>query len=75
MASDVPTTAGLCATCAHARAVITPRSRFVLCEKSRADAGFPRYPRLPVVACAGHEPRPAGASDTAPEPDPRSTEK
>jgi hypothetical protein len=47
---------GLCARCRHARIVETPRSRFWLCDKSRHDPAFPRYPRLPVLACAGHEP-------------------
>lgn len=75
MAPDLPSTAGLCATCAHARVVATPRSRFVLCEKSREDERFARYPRLPVIACAGYEPRTQGASDTSPESGPDSTEK
>ena len=51
-----PDTAGLCATCAHARRVSTPRSVFLLCEKSRVDSSYERYPRLPMVACAGYEP-------------------
>jgi len=55
MTNEVPQHAGLCATCAHVRVVTTPRSRFVLCERSRTSADFPRYPRLPVLACRGHE--------------------
>jgi hypothetical protein len=52
-----PSPAGLCAGCVHARAVATPRgSVFVLCERSKTDPRFPRYPHLPVVACAGYEP-------------------
>jgi hypothetical protein len=51
-----PRAAGLCATCRHARLVTTPRSRFLLCERSRGDASYERYPRLPVLACRGHEP-------------------
>ncbi len=48
---------GLCASCRHARFVANDRGgRFVLCERSRSDASFPRYPRLPVLACAGYEP-------------------
>ncbi len=70
MTSDVPSGSGLCARCAHARAVSTPRSRFVLCEKSREHAEFPRYPRLPVVACAGFAPRSSPGGDTPQEPDP-----
>jgi len=41
----------------HARLVVTGRgSRFVLCERSRTDPAFPRYPPLPVVACSGFDP-------------------
>ena len=47
---------GLCGECRHARIVISARgSRFVLCERSRTDPAFPRYPRLPVLSCAGFE--------------------
>jgi len=54
----VPASAGLCAVCVHARLVVSGRgSTFVLCERSRTDARFPRYPTLPVVACTGFEPR------------------
>ena len=31
-------------------------SVFVLCERSRVDPAFPRYPRLPVLACSGFDP-------------------
>ena len=48
--------AGLCAACRHARRVTTPRSDFLLCEKSRTDASYARYPRLPMLACPGYEP-------------------
>jgi hypothetical protein len=30
-------------------------SIFVLCERSRTDARYPRYPALPVVRCMGYE--------------------
>ncbi len=57
---------GLCAACAHARVVESRRgSRFWLCERSRTDPGFRRYPPLPVVACRGFEP----AADTPMLPD------
>jgi hypothetical protein len=53
---------GLCATCAHQRVVRTTRgSAFSLCERSRSDPAYPRYPRLPVVRCAGWERPEAGA--------------
>jgi hypothetical protein len=29
--------------------------RFYLCRRSADDPSFPRYPRLPVVACRGFE--------------------
>jgi hypothetical protein len=32
-------------------------SRFWLCELSKVDARFPRYPPLPVAACIGFTPR------------------
>jgi len=46
---------GLCANCVHLRLMRSPRSTFVRCAMSDRDERFPRYPRLPVVACAGHE--------------------
>ena len=57
---------GLCERCRHARVVTTPRSVFRLCERSRTEPEYPRYPRLPVLACAGFEPRPPG-DDPAPD--------
>jgi hypothetical protein len=52
--------AGLCDTCRHQRLVHNTRgSVFSLCERSRTDPAYPRYPRLPVVQCAGHERRSA----------------
>jgi hypothetical protein len=33
-------------------------SAFSLCERSKTDPSYPRYPRLPVLECGGHEPRP-----------------
>jgi hypothetical protein len=48
---------GLCASCVHARQVSSARgSTFWLCRKSESDARFPKYPRLPVLRCEGHEP-------------------
>ena len=49
--------AGLCAGCVHAAVVRSPRSRFLRCALSDTDPAFPRYPRLPVVACPGFERR------------------
>jgi len=47
--------AGLCATCLHARVITTDRgSRFVMCELSKTDPRFKRYPPLPVRQCDGY---------------------
>ncbi len=48
--------AGLCATCRHMREVRSDRgSVFYQCTLSATDLRFPKYPRLPVVACPGYE--------------------
>jgi hypothetical protein len=48
---------GLCATCAHAQIVRNARgSEFLLCRLSFSDPRFPKYPRLPVIACTGYQP-------------------
>ena len=46
---------GLCASCRHLQLVGSRRSVFVRCGLSDADPRFPRYPPLPVRACAGYE--------------------
>ena len=46
---------GLCASCRHAELVKGARSAFWMCGRARTDPAYPRYPRLPVLACAGHE--------------------
>ena len=54
-----PARAGLCAACRHARTVETRRgSRFLLCDRSRTEPRFARYPRLPVLECDGFDPVP-----------------
>ena len=50
-----PQAAGLCASCRHVRVVATPRSQFLLCERSRTDPTYARYPRLPMRECPGYE--------------------
>ena len=43
---------GLCAVCARARHITNDRgSVFVLCLHAAHDRSFPKYPRLPVLAC------------------------
>ena len=47
---------GLCGTCVNGREVRNRRgSVFILCEKSKEDPRFPKYPQLPVLACRGYE--------------------
>jgi hypothetical protein len=53
---------GLCAACVHARVITSGKgSHFWLCELSRVDPAFPRYPPLPVVRCSGFERKQASA--------------
>jgi hypothetical protein len=50
--------AGLCDSCVHQQRVPNTRgSVFSLCLRSRSEPDYPRYPRLPVRQCAGHQPR------------------
>lgn len=54
----------LCETCARVREVITPKgSRFLLCELSRTDPAFPKYPPQPVGRCAGYRPKMTNEED------------
>jgi hypothetical protein len=46
---------GLCTNCRYARVVKNERgSAFFLCERSKTDARFVKYPALPVIACEGY---------------------
>jgi hypothetical protein len=52
---------GLCDACRHARVVVSARgSRFVRCDRARVQPEYPKYPRLPVLTCPGHEPPEVG---------------
>ncbi|HEV2060217.1 MAG TPA: hypothetical protein VGR11_12740 [Solirubrobacteraceae bacterium] len=55
--------AGLCDSCRHQQVVRTKRSSFSLCRRWKEDDRYPRYPRLPVLRCRGHEPRAATGED------------
>ena len=55
---------GLCARCRNARTVTTRNSLYWLCELSRTDPRFPKYPRLPVLECEGFDP---GGAETQSE--------
>jgi hypothetical protein len=47
---------GLCATCQFMRRMASDKgSVFYLCERSKTDPSFPKYPRLPILQCRGYE--------------------
>jgi len=47
---------GLCADCRHARRIESSRgSVFWLCERSKTDPAYKKYPPLPVLRCLGYE--------------------
>lgn len=51
--------AGLCGRCQNVQIVTSSHgSRFYLCRLSATDPRFPKYPRLPVLQCAGFTPAP-----------------
>ena len=55
--------AGLCDRCVHQKLIRNTRgSSFSLCEKAKTDPRFPKYPRLPVVRCAGFEEEAVGGA-------------
>jgi hypothetical protein len=46
---------GLCADCIYTRLVESAKgAQFLLCQLSQSDPTFPKYPRLPVLACTGY---------------------
>ena len=51
--------AGLCDACAHQKTIRNTRgSTFSMCLRHRTEPErYPKYPRLPVLACPGFEPR------------------
>jgi hypothetical protein len=56
---------GLCAACRHARIVHSSHgSTFYMCRLAETDPRFAKYPRLPVLRCAGYE-RVEEAEDSA----------
>ncbi|HWN74413.1 MAG TPA: hypothetical protein VNO13_01645 [Candidatus Udaeobacter sp.] len=53
--SDTNPQLGLCADCRNARLIESSKgSHFLLCQLSQSDPSFPKYPRLPILACAGY---------------------
>jgi mannose-6-phosphate isomerase-like protein (cupin superfamily) len=54
----VDSVTGLCATCRYQRVIRSDRgSVFHQCQRSASDSRYPKYPRLPVETCDGHEPQ------------------
>jgi hypothetical protein len=48
--------AGLCALCIHRKEIRSDRgSVFIMCLRSFHEPEYPKYPRLPVLRCAGFE--------------------
>jgi hypothetical protein len=51
---------GLCAKCRYARRIVSSRGAdFWHCRRAADDPSYPRYPRLPVIACNGFDPNEA----------------
>lgn len=47
---------GLCDTCVHQKLIRNTRgSSFSMCERSKTDPSYPKYPRVPVMECRGYE--------------------
>jgi hypothetical protein len=52
----LPVNPGLCGHCVHARRLASGRGPvYLLCQLGLTDPAFPKYPRLPVLQCAGYE--------------------
>jgi hypothetical protein len=50
--------AGLCDSCRHQKLIRTGRgSEFSMCERSKTEPAYDKYPRVPVRACPGYEER------------------
>jgi len=47
---------GLCAHCRHVKVIEARHTTFYLCRLSEVDPTFEKYPRLPVLRCAGYQP-------------------
>jgi len=64
-ATPVPTLPyGICSQCVHVKVLTSDKgSVFMQCQRGLTDERFPKYPRLPVLRCAGFV---AGAKPQAP---------
>ena len=59
---------GLCAVCQHVRVIESAKgSRFVMCDLSKIDSRFTKYPLLPVLQCAGFLPQKEMLSPQSPD--------
>ena len=59
---------GLCAVCRHVRVIESAKgSMFVMCDLSKKDSRFTKYPLLPVLQCAGFVPRTEILSPQSPD--------
>jgi hypothetical protein len=48
---------GLCGGCRHARTLTAAGgARYYQCLLAEIDRRYPKWPRLPVLACGGYEP-------------------
>ena len=48
----------LCETCQRMQEIITPKgSRFLLCQLSKTNTDYLKYPPQPIVRCVGYQPR------------------
>ena len=53
-----PLRIGLCSDCLYMRQIESARgSIFYQCGRSASNPNFPKYPRVPVIQCPGHEPK------------------
>jgi hypothetical protein len=51
---------GLCRACQHPKLNQTRRgTTYLRCTRAEWDSTLPRYPRLPVIECAGFDRKPA----------------
>jgi hypothetical protein len=59
---------GLCPACIHMKETGNDRgSLFLLCQLSRSDPRYPKYPRLPVLSCEGYREKPGPEKPAASE--------
>ena len=62
---------GLCLRCVHAHRVVSRTSVYWRCGLAETDARYVRYPRLPMIHCAGFEAAPRlGEQDKGPDGEP-----